>query len=225
MALYVDSAYVEDVARVCATFPVAGVTMNPSIMLAAVERGQHLADERVIREMLRLVSGIVFAQPSGGNEEALYADASRYLALAPQRVVPKLPMSTDGLRVARRLIAAGGRVSFTAVASLGQAYCAALAGAGWVIPYHSRLRRASVDPCERIARMADLVVRQGTGTRVLVASLKSAGDVADALLAGAHDITTTPDVIESLVTDGLTASALVQFEADRTRLDELARTF
>jgi TalC/MipB family fructose-6-phosphate aldolase len=224
MALYVDSAYLDDVARISASYPVSGVTTNPSIMLAAWERGQRLSDDQIIRELLELVDGVVFAQPTGGDEEALYEAASHYLALAPERVVPKLPMTREGLRVGRRVAAVGARVSYTAVAALGQAYCASLAGASWVIPYHSRLRRAGVDPCERIARMAELVERQRTGTRVLAASLKSPADVADAVLSGAHDVTTTPDVIESLLVDGLTTSALLQFDADASRLAELSLT-
>jgi TalC/MipB family fructose-6-phosphate aldolase len=221
MALYVDSAYLDDVARVVERYPVSGVTTNPSIMLAAWERGQRLSDIRIIQEMLALVDGVVFAQPTGADDEALYAAAARYIEVAPERVVPKLPMTVEGLKTGRRITFAGGRVSFTAVASLGQAYSAALAGSSWVIPYHGRLRRAGIDPCERVTSMARLIERQHVRTRVLVASLKSAADVTDAVLSGAHDITTTPDVIETLLQDSLTAAALKQFDADWSRLGQL----
>jgi transaldolase len=223
MALYVDSAYLDDVARVRASFPVAGVTMNPSILLAAWERGQHLPDSKIVQETLGLVDSLVFAQPTGAGEEALYAAASVYLAIVPDRVVPKLLMTTDGLRASRRIVGVGGRVSYTAVASLGHAYCASVGGASWIIPYFSRLRCAGIEPSGHIAHMAQLVERQQVGTRLLVASVKSADDVAQAVIAGAHDITTTPEVIESLAQDDLTTVALLRFEADWSRLNDLAQ--
>ena len=225
MALYIDSALIDDVARACATFPIAGVTTNPTIMRAAWERGQRLSDIQVIKHLLPLVSGDIFAQPTGAGDDELYAAASAYLAVAPDRVVPKLPMTPLGLRVGRLLVAAGGRVSYTAVASLSQAYCASLAGARWIIPYFGRLRRSGVDPIERINHMARLIGHQGTDTHVLVASLKSASDVTEAVLAGAHDVTTPPDVIESLAHDDLTTATLLQFDADWTHLTELQQNY
>ena len=44
MGLYVDSAYLDDVASVSESFPLAGVTTNPTILLRALERGQQLDD-------------------------------------------------------------------------------------------------------------------------------------------------------------------------------------
>jgi TalC/MipB family fructose-6-phosphate aldolase len=214
MALYADSAVLEDIARVGATFPLAGVTTNPTILLAALERGQRLDDLAVLRELLGLCDGPVFMQPDGDTDEALFAGAGRYLAVAPDRVVPKLPMTPAGLRAGRRLRREGARFAFTAVATLAQAYCGAIAGAGWIIPYFGRLRRSGQDPCERVAHMAGLLAAQATATRVLAASLKSGADLVEATLAGAHDATVAPDVIEGLLDDPLTATALRQFGAD-----------
>lgn len=42
MALYIDSAFLHDIMNVAQTVPVAGVTTNPTILLAARERGQDL---------------------------------------------------------------------------------------------------------------------------------------------------------------------------------------
>jgi TalC/MipB family fructose-6-phosphate aldolase len=220
MSLYVDSAYLEDVARVCATYPVTGVTTNPSILLAAFERGQHLDDLGVVRELLLLCQGPVFAQPYGASDEALYAAASRYLDLAPNRVVPKLPITPTGLRVGTRITREGGRVAFTAVSTLGQAYCCANAGADWIIPYFGRLRRSGEDPCDRVGRMAQLLAQQGTTTRILAASIKSPSDLTEAALAGAHDVTADPAVIDGLLECPLTVAAFRQFDADWERLQQ-----
>jgi TalC/MipB family fructose-6-phosphate aldolase len=220
MSLYVDSAYLEDVARLCATFPIFGVTTNPSILLAATSRGQRLDDVSVLRELLRLCEGPVFMQPGGATAEELYAGASRYLAVAPNRVVPKLPMNPEGLRAGMRLKREGTRVAYTAVYTLTQTYCAAMAGANWVIPYCGRMRRAGMDACERIGQMARLLGQHTEGTRILVASIKSGTDLVESALAGAHDVTTQPEVIEGMLADALTESALRQFGADWDRFQQ-----
>jgi len=48
MALYIDSAFLNDIMNVTRTIPLAGVTTNPSILLAARERGQELSPQGVL---------------------------------------------------------------------------------------------------------------------------------------------------------------------------------
>jgi len=221
MALYVDSAYLDDVASVCARYPVEGVTTNPTILLAAAQRGQRLSDLDVLRRLLGLCTGPVFMQPMGEDAEALRAAAERYIAVARERVVPKLPPTEVGFAAGAALARDGARVSFTATCSLAQAFCAARAGAAWIIPYFGRLRRAGVDACERVGQMARLLEAQGGRTRVLVASVKSPADLVEATLAGAHDVTVAPDIIRALLDDPLSHTALEQFAADWRRLGAL----
>ena len=214
MSLYVDSALLDEVARVRDIFPIAGVTTNPSILLAAIERGQRLDDVAVLRELLDLVDGRVFMQPVGATADELVAMAARYIDRAAERVVLKLPMTAAGLGAGTRLLREGAAVAFTAASTSAQAYCAAAAGAGWVIPYFGRLRRAGLDPCERIAEMARVVHSQHEATHILAASLKTTSDVIEATLAGAGDITAPPAVIEGLLADQITEDAVLRFEDD-----------
>ncbi len=218
MALFVDCAFLADIQHVCARHPVSGVTTNPSILLAAAQRGQRLSDIELARELLQVCRGPVFMQPMADAARDLHTAAERYIAVAPERVVPKLPPTGAGMEVGMALVRAGARVAFTATCSLSQVYCAAQAGASWVIPYFGRIRRAGEDPCERVAGMARLLALQGTPTRVLVASIKSPGDLIEATLAGAHDVTAPPEVIRGLLEDPLTSTALEQFSADWEKL-------
>lgn len=221
MALYVDCAVVDEVAHVCSDFPVAGVTTNPTILLNAVEQGQRLRDVEVLRELLPLCPGPLFMQPVGDTAEELLAAGMRYVAVDQARVVLKLPMTAAGLRAARTLRTQGVRFAFTAVASLPQAYSGALAGAEWLIPYFGRMRRAGIDACERVGEMARLVAMQSAATRVLAASVKTCGDLVEATLAGAHDVTVPPGVIRNLPEDPISQAAVAQFAADWSRLKEL----
>jgi len=222
MSLYVDSAYIDDVTSINENFPIAGVTTNPTILLHALERGQKLDDLEILHRLLDGTAGLVFMQPTALDSERLRAAADRYIDLDPERVVPKLPPTAVGLAAGRELTRQGARVAYTATCTPAQIYCAAEAGATWAIPYYSRMTRAGVDPCERIMAMSRLLARQGAQTRLLAASVKSASDVTEALLAGAHDVTASPEVIKSLLRDPLSDQAFLQFAADWSAVEDAA---
>ncbi len=221
MALYIDSAFLNDIMYVAQTVPLAGVTTNPSILLAARERGQDLSPQEVLDALLRSTDGSIFMQPGASDEEEMYAEALAFIQADPNRVIPKIPMTHTGLRVAHRLKQRQQRIAFTAVTSVAQTYSAAMAEADFIIPYYGRLERSGIDASERLSEMADLLHNARLPTRILVASIKSPEDAARALLAGAHDLTVTPSVLMEMVTDPLTEEAVDRFTQDWQKMNEL----
>ncbi len=221
MALYVDSAYLDEVIEVARTVPLAGVTTNPTILLAAKEHGQRLSPLQVLHELLRVVDGSVFMQPGATEDKTMFEEALAYVNVAPHRVVLKLPMTPAGIRVAPLLKQRGHRISFTAVTSVAQAYTAALAGADFVIPYYGRLGRAGIDARERVAQIAELLHGQKLPSRLLVASIKSPDEAASALLAGAQDLTVAPDGLLAMVKDPLSEQSIEKFAQDWQEVNTL----
>ena len=229
MALYVDSAYLHSIIEVAQAVPLAGVTMNPSIMLAAREQGQKLDPPSLLRELLAKFDGTIFIQPGAISEQEMLQEALSYLQTDPQRVIPKIPMTQSGLKVAMQLKRQGQRVAFTAVTSIAQTYCAAQAGADFVIPYFNRLERSGINASERITQMVKVLTQQHAyntmlnmpATRLLVASLKTPAEVSCALQAGAHDLTITPNVLLEMVRDSLSEQAVDKFAQDWQKMKKL----
>ena len=221
MALYIDSAFLNDIMNVTQTVPLAGITTNPSILLAARERGQDESPYALLEALLRTTNGLIFMQPGASEEEEMYAEALTYIQAAPRRVIPKIPMMQTGMRVARQLKQQQHRLAFTAVASVAQAYNAAMVGADFIIPYYGRLERSGIDASQRISEMAKLLHDAHPTTRILVASIKSPVDAANALLAGAHDLTVTPSVLMEMITDPLTEDAIERFAQDWQKMNKL----
>lgn len=219
MALYVDSAYLPDIIEVERTVPLAGATTNPTILLMAHERGQDLSPQSVLSELLRSIGGVVFMQPGATREAEMYAQALEYIQASPNRVIPKIPMNSTGMRVARRLKHEQHRIAFTAVTTVAQAYSAAMIQADFIIPYYNRLERVGVDASERIAAMFELFHNQQLHTRILAASIKSPGDAVCALNAGAHDITAAPQVLLDMVSDPQTDEAIEKFTQDWRKMN------
>ena len=221
MALYIDSAFLNDIMQVAETVPIAGVTTNPTILLAARERGQILNPLQVLNELLKSIQGTIFMQPGATEEEKMYQQALAYIDTASGRAIPKIPMNQIGMRVARRLKQQNHRIAFTAVTSVAQAYSAAMAGAEFIIPYYGRLARSGVDANERIAQMAELLHNERVPTRILVASIKSPEEAAQALLAGAHDLTASPEVLLDMLSDPMSEEAIEHFSQDWEKMNKL----
>ncbi len=223
MALYADSAYLPDIIDAARTVPLAGVTMNPTILLAARERGQTLSPQQVLEELLREIDGDVFMQPGAIDEQGMIEQALEYIRLAPERVIPKIPMTEIGVRVARQLKQTNPdrRLAFTAVTTTAQAYVAAMAGAEFIIPYYNRMERAGIDAAQRVAEMAKLLRDQHCVTCILAASIKTPPEAASALLAGAHDITAPARVLLDMVSDPQTEDAVARFAFDWQKMNEL----
>ena len=228
MALYIDSAYLDDITKVVETLDIAGITTNPTILLAARERGQTLPLSELIGKLLRVCHGDVFVQPGTTDEREMEQQVRNFMMTGIQagrlRVIAKLPMTSVGVRVAKRLkgIITFRRFAFTAVNTTAQAYIAGVMGAEFIIPYYNRMERASENAGQRIAEMAKVLRDHQFTTRILAASIKTPREAANALLAGAHDITAPPEILLAMILDVQTEDAVERFAHDWQKMNELS---
>jgi TalC/MipB family fructose-6-phosphate aldolase len=221
LALYIDCAYIPEIREVVDTLPVSGITTNPTILLAARDRGQRLSSSQLLRELLRTFAGSIFMQPGETDAAKMLQQATSFIETDKERVIAKIPMTKAGIQVGRRLKQDKYRVAFTAVTSVAQAYSAAMCEVDFIIPYFNRLDRSGIDATQRIAEMAELFHNQKVPTRILAASIKSPQDAVAALAAGAHDITAIPQVLLDMVTDPLTEEAIEKFTQDWQKMKKL----
>ena len=142
------------------------------------------------------------------NDEARAA-----AALAPDRVVAKLPATLDAIKLAAALTGDGIRCALTAVYSPAQALLAHEVGCVWIIPYVDRAARHSDGGLAVVDSLAAILARLQSSTRILAASLKSSPQVVASILHGAHDITAPLEVLRGLQAHPLTESAVREFAA------------
>ncbi len=219
MGLYIDSALLNDITNVIQTIPIAGVTTNPTILLQAREQGQKLDEISLLHELLKIQEGSVFMQPPSSDPQEMLQQARSYGEVEPGHVILKIPMTLTGVQIARQL--KEYHIAFTAVATVSQAYCAALCNATCVIPYFGRLERMGIDAGKVVEQMADLLSRRTGPPRILAASLKTSKDCSRALLAGADDLTAPPQTLLSMLGDPLTDEAATRFEQDWYKMKKL----
>ncbi|MEE4276566.1 MAG: transaldolase family protein [Thermoleophilia bacterium] len=215
MLVLLDSASLDDAAAAARLGYVGGFTTNPTLMARATSLAgattEPLAHFAALLEALPEGPGCY--QPTGDSPEAMCEEARAAASLAPARVVIKLPATADGVRAAATLREESIRCALTAVYSPAQALLAHAVGCVWVIPYVDRAERQGVGGRQVIESLAGILRRLESPTRILAASLKTAEQVTDTVLHGAHDITAPLDVLAALAHHPLTEAAVREFAA------------
>jgi transaldolase len=207
MAILLDSASLDDAAAAAKLGFVRGITTNPALM--ARETKEPLA--HLARLLEAFPAGPICYQPTRSTYEEMEEQARAAAALAPDRVVAKLPATLEAVTLATALRRDGIDSALTAVYSPAQALLAHEAGCLWIIPYVDRAARHSAGAV--VIEQAAILERLDSPTRILAASLKTAPQVVECILDGAHDITAPLDVLRALPAHPLTESAVREFAA------------
>jgi transaldolase len=209
MSILLDSASVDDAAKAAELGFVGGVTTNPTLMArVTVEPLAQLA-----RLLAAFPRGPMCYQPTAESVCGLADEARVAAALAPDRVVIKLPATTVGVQAAATLTGERIRCALTAVYSQAQALLAHETGCVWAIPYVDRAARQGAGGLDLVAALAAVLAQLRSDTRVLAASLKSGPQVVESMLHGAHDVTAALDVLLELPEHPLSDAAVREFAA------------
>ena len=207
MAILLDSASLDDAAAAAKLGFVRGITTNPALM--ARETKEPLA--HLARLLEAFPEGPICYQPTRSSYEEMDDQARAASALAPDRVIAKLPATLEAITLATELLKDGIPSALTAVYSPAQALLAHEAGCTWIIPYVDRAARHSAGAV--VVEQAAILEQVDSATRILAASLKTAPQVVESILDGAHDITAPLDVLRALPAHPLTESAVREFAA------------
>jgi transaldolase len=208
MQIFIDSADVAELKALAQSGFVDGVTTNPSLVAKA---GGDFFE--ALREICATVSGPVSAEVVAQDYETMLAEARKLRSVA-ENIVVKTPLTPAGLRACKALVAEGHPVNVTLCFSAVQALLAAKAGATFVSPFLGRLDDNGQDGMALVREIRAIYDNYGFATKILAASIRSAGHVRDAALAGADCATIPPAVFRSLYKHVLTDTGLDAFLKD-----------
>jgi transaldolase len=207
MALFLDSARVEEAERASELGFVWGATTNPALMAAA---GREPA--RVIADFCGLLPGTVFYQLRAPTPAEREAEALRIVEIDPVKVGLKIPCTTENLGLLARLTDDGITCAVTAIFSAYQAYLACEAGAHYILPYVHRSTRLQGNGPALVSEMLAIIEAADSGTELLAASFRTPVEVVEAVLAGAHHLSLGLTLIESLGEHPLSQQTIAEFD-------------
>lgn len=208
MQLFIDTANVEEIRKAWAWGIVDGVTTNPT----------HIANagrpfDEVLRDIFEVADGPISVETVSLDAEKIVAEGQAIARLHPNAVV-KVPVMIEGLKAVKQLSAQGIKTNVTLCFSPLQAFLAAKAGATYISPFVHRKDLAGDDGLLLIRQIRAIFDRYGYSTKILAASIRTAKEVLDCLLAGA-DVATMPfDMLESLYKHSMTDAGLKMFLDD-----------
>jgi transaldolase len=207
MALFLDSALVEDARWAAELGFVWGATTNPVLLARA---GREPA--QVIADFCELLPGTVFYQLAAPTVVEREQEARRMVAINPVKIGLKIPCTTENLGLLAHLTDEGITCAVTAIFSAYQAYLACQAGAHFIIPYVNRSTRIQAHGSWLVSEMLSVVDAAATGTEILAASLKTPAEVVETVLAGAHHLTLSRDLILALGEHPLSQQTIAEFD-------------
>ncbi len=211
MKYLIDTASPETIRRYCETFPISGVTTNPTII--SKEKSEFRPLIRTIREIIGPERMLV-VQTTASDAGEIVSEAEKLREVAGDPFYIKIPVTAEGLKAIPRCKKLGIGVTVTTVFTPQQALLAAVAGADYVAPFVNRLDNIAADGARVVGEIVELFKRNGLGTRVLAASFKNVEQIHRVSLAGADAVTIHPDLFDLLLSHPLTASAIDAFTRD-----------
>jgi transaldolase len=208
MQLFLDTAKVDEIRTAASWGILDGVTTNPTHIAAS---GRPF--EEVLTEIFTIVDGPISVETVSLEADGIVAEG-RAIARFHKNAVVKVPVMVEGLKAVKRLSAENIRTNVTLCFSPTQAYLAAKAGATYISPFIHRKDLAGEEGMTLIREIRAIYDRYGYKTKILAASIRTAREVRECLLAGA-DVATMPlDIMESLYKHSMTDAGLASFLSD-----------
>jgi transaldolase len=214
LRLFLDSAASDDWEQWLPSGLFHGITTNPTLLRRAGEACNLEALGRLCERATAFGCQEIHLQTWGGSTEEASDRGLALAALDPRRVVVKVPIDRQGCHTARRLIASGVRVTFTACYEPAQVLVASALGADYVAPYLGRICDRQRDGHQEVITMQQAVLGVGASVRVLVASLRSKQDLPRLAAAGLNTFTISAAIAAELFANGDTIAAAEAFERD-----------
>jgi len=208
MKFFIDTANLDEIKEGVSLGLVDGVTTNPTLIAR-----EDKPFEEIIADICAVVDGPVSAEVVSLDAEGMVEEGKKLAAIS-DKVVIKLPMTTEGLKACRQFTAEGIKTNVTLIFSATQALLAAKAGATFVSPFVGRLDDVGVDGMDLISEITTIFDNYGYMSEIIVASVRSPEHVKNSALIGA-DVATIPlKTIKQLAKHPLTDRGLEQFLAD-----------
>lgn len=207
MKIFLDSSKVSEAEQ---WMPVIdGATTNPSILLK---------DGSDIYEFATVMDPKPVSVEACGD---FVTDARHYSQHVPNAVIKVPLLKTDGrdnLDIIYGLSQEGIKINCTTLMSLSQVILATKAGARYVSLFAGRVEDEGGDSTSMIADCVDFLDNEYGETELIVGSIRTIGNVLDAVRAGAHVVTVPPSILEKMLLHRYSLATVQEFEAAHDKL-------
>lgn len=192
----------------------AGITTNPSI-LKRDRPGWGLMDAMKFLSKIpgerHFVQGSVLSLDWLGKIKEFFKKSD----FDPELFTVKLAWDPEkAAAIVPELVQLGVGVCATAVYTIPQYYTALGMGIEYVAVYFDRMKKAGIDPAERIISMLEIGDWHSNAPRIIAASIKDLESANELLGLGVHDLTLPVELADEYIRGSFPADDLERFEGD-----------
>jgi len=214
MQIFIDSANEKEIVYLLRQGIVDGVTTNPTIMLK-----DGIYDiERAAKRLCDLLGERPLSVEVTSNDHKQMLEQARTFATWGRNIVVKIPVVNEfgesSLDVINELTGEAIAVNATAILSFNQAVLATKAGATYVSIFAGRIADEGNDPTATIRNVRTWLSEWEYSAKIIVGSVRTAIDIQNAALAGAHIITVPPPFFAKMIDHKYTRDTVRQFNRD-----------
>lgn len=206
MAIFLDSAKLDEARQAKDSGWVHGVTTNPSLMAKA-----GVEPEVVLKGLAEFEFHQVYYQLVSQDLKDMLTEAHKVGEIVKNGLILKVAPTENGYR----FVAKHGNefpCCVTAIFDPAQALIAREAGARYIAVYVNRATKQLGDGLALAQELARVLA--GSQTEILAASLKSTKEAVNAFLVGAQHITVPFELLTNLSTHPLSMQTVEQFNLE-----------
>lgn len=240
MKIFIDSANLNDIEEALKRGFAEGITTNPSLLAKEPKSSFEAHIGKIVELIKKHQPGIhLSVEVFSRDQKIILEQAQKFMKqFAYPQMSIKVQVGWDELETIKKLSAAGISVNCTACMNVTQAVMAARAGAKYVSLFWGRIRdggtdanmsnerdaafarksldKSDFDPFKVVQATRQIFDQDKIPSEIIAGSMRSAVDVRDARLAGAHIVTVPPkffpDMISHFKTDQVVNQFLTDFE-------------
>lgn len=226
---FADTSNISEIERLVSLGIISGITTNPVIVAKEASNAEPITYyEKLAKKFPNLPISI---QLFDNTIKTLLKQARVFSSISPNIVV-KVPMFGDGrgLTLISKLTQENITINVTALMSAQQLLLALVAGKmaptkgpAYVSLFFNRIKDGGGDPQKEIYDSRTLIEKRGSGSQIIVGSIRKPEDVCEAVLAGAHIVTTPPKILWEMISHPKSLEFIEQSQTSWNELLKLQR--
>ncbi|MGX8681893.1 MAG: fructose-6-phosphate aldolase [Spirochaetales bacterium] len=212
MELLLDTANLKSIRDAVSTYPISGLTTNPSIV-SKENRSDFFGLIKEIREILGK-ERTLHVQVTRTDCEGILKEAEAIRKHVDEDVYIKTPVSKEGLKAIGIMARDGFNVTATAIYTTIQGELAAMAGAKYLALYYNRMLNLDIDADAVFRTTASAIAASGLDCKIVGASFKNIMQVTNVFADGAEAVTVPPELLDTALANPSIDLAVRNFNKD-----------
>lgn len=225
MAIFLDTSKIEEVEKYMKMGIIRGVTTNPTLLSKDKESiaGGMIGVKKRSIEIAKLIVPYPLSVEVTTNHPQKMIDQAREYTQWAENINVKITIhgpngELDNLATVHELETKHDvRINVTAMMSAQQCLLAALAGATYVSLFGGRVNNMGYNACDEITKLRRVLDNFGLKSQIIVGSTREILNVIEWLVAGAHIVTVTPNILEGMIVHPYSKETVQMFLNDAAK--------